>query len=118
MDGSFFSIFPYSLTEKIYTVTHVLYGVLTREKKFTYCRNSLDISSIKSNIENELLKVFPNLKEKYEYIDYFVSAKTKYDLINDDRSVRIHNSGRYYTFSGGKITGIFEMDPILEKLSP
>lgn len=114
MDGPFFSIFPYDMEKKLYTVTHVVHSVVSKGPTLT--EPILDIESIRNKIETEIFQVFPDLKNKCEYSGYFTSKKTKYDYEKDDRSLRWFQSGKYLSFSGGKITGIFEMEPILEKL--
>jgi hypothetical protein len=114
MDGPFFSIFPYDIEKKLYTVTHVVYSVV--------CKGSIqiepivDLETIRHKIESDIFNTFPDLRTICQYVGYFTSDKTKYDFVKDDRSLRWFSEGRYYSFSGGKITGIFEMEPILEKL--
>ncbi len=114
MDGPFFSIFPYDIEKKLYTVTHVCHSVVSRGS--TLSEPILDIESIRNKIESDIFNLFPYLKEKCEYSGYFTSKKTKYDYETDDRSLRWFQNGKYISFSGGKITGIFEMESILEKL--
>lgn len=114
MDGSFFSVFPYDIEKKLYTVTHVTHSVVCRGV-ILECP-VVDIDSIRHNIETDVFHMFPHLRETSEYVGYFTSNKTKYDFEKDDRSLRWCSDGRYYSFSGGKITGIFEMEPILDKL--
>lgn len=114
MDGPFFSIFPYDMEKKLYTVTHVVHSVVSKASTLT--EPILDIESIRNKIETDIFHVFPDLKDKCEYSGYFTSKKTKYDYEKDDRSLRWFQSGKYFSFSGGKITGIFEMEPILETL--
>lgn len=111
MDGPFFSIFPYDMERGLYTVTHVLHSVI--DKGTSMKDSTFIVDDIKRAIEDEMFVVFPDLKEKCEYSGYFTSKKTKYDYENDDRSLRWFQSGNYFSFSGGKITGIFEMEPVL-----
>ena len=89
-----------------------------------YLKNSTHNFSIEDTIieerreliESEIFETIPHLKNIVSYKRYFVSNKTKYDYETDDRSIRIFNKDRYYSFSGGKISGIFEMEPILDSL--
>jgi hypothetical protein len=112
MDGPFFSIFPYDMDNQIYTVTHVVHSVVSRGE--TLNEPVFAIDDIRANIERDMFRVFPSLR--VSYVGYFTSKKTKYDFENDDRSLRWFSKGRYSSFSGGKITGIFEMESILDKL--
>lgn len=111
MDGPFFSIFPYDSEKQLYTVTHVLHSVISKGP--TLSNPTIDSESIRRAIESEMFHVFPHLKGICEYSGYFTSKKTKYDYETDDRSLRWFQSGRYFSFSGGKITGMFEMEPVL-----
>jgi len=108
MDGKFFSIYPYDIENKLYTITHVVYGVISKD--------IITIEERKALIEKDVLEIIPQLKNIAEYKGYFVSNKTKYDYVNDDRSIKIFKKNKYYSFSGGKITGIFEIEPILDSL--
>lgn len=116
MDGDFFSIYPYDIENKLYTITHVKYGVLEKNNTCDFNIQNSIIEKHKALIESELFERIPHLKNIITYKGYFVSNKTKYDYINDDRSIRIFNKDKYYSFSGGKISGIFEIEPILDSL--
>ena len=116
MDGEFFSIYPYNIEEKLYTITHVKYGVLEKNSTHNFSIEDTIIEERRELIESEIFETIPHLKNIVSYKRYFVSNKTKYDYETDDRSIRIFNKDRYYSFSGGKISGIFEMEPILDSL--
>lgn len=114
MDGLFFSIYPYDIEQKLYTVTHVNYSVINRTDT---CHDiEYNIDDIRTNIESAIQDVFPTLLDKMTYRSYFVSKKTKYDIVTDDRSLRYHKEHRYASFSGGKITGIFHMTKVLDEV--
>lgn len=115
MDGPFFSIFPYDMDNQIYTVTHVVHGVIYRGNTAKNYQPN-DIDTLKRTIEKDVCEVFPSFQSLSTYIGYFVSNKTKYDYITDDRSLRWFRDGNYLSFSGGKITGVFEMEKILEEI--
>jgi hypothetical protein len=109
MDGPFFSIYPYDVSTRTYTVTHVVYGVLRR----TYSEIVRTIDDARVHTEQDVKSVFPDLQ--MTYVGYFTSNKTKYDFVQDDRSLRWGRQGRYLSFSGGKITGMFEMESIVKE---
>jgi len=112
MDGSFFSIYPYDLDKSLYTITHVTLSVLTRSGHLV--DREFDVDSVRYLVEKEVHAVLPSLELTYH--SYFVSKKTKYDVETDDRSLRVFHKGRYLSFSGGKITGIFETESILDEI--
>lgn len=114
MDGPFFSLFPYDITQKVYTLTHVVHSVLARGPVGNEVR--CDIDDARAAAEADVRKVFPTLLDGLVYTGYFTSKKTKYEFVTDDRSIRTFRQGRYLSVSGGKITGIFEMEPILRKM--
>jgi len=105
MDGPFFSMFPYDPSRNLYTLTHVVHSVISQDS----------IEDAHKKTEEDARKVFPNLFEMFRYVGYFTSSKTKYDFVKDDRSLRWFQRGRYLSFSGGKITGIFEMESVLRQ---
>jgi hypothetical protein len=115
MDGAFFSIFPYDIPKRLYTLTHVNYGVISRSEQIEDPDTSI-IKSRKNAIESDVFNCMPFLRSKMKYVSYFLSQKTKYDFEKDDRSIRTFRSGRYLSFSGGKITGIFETEKYLDEL--
>jgi len=105
MDGPFFSMFPYDIERKLYTLTHVVHSVLSQDS----------VEDARKKAEDGAQRVFPSLFETFRYAGYFTASKTKYDFVNDDRSLRWFQKGRYISFSGGKITGIFGMESVLQQ---
>lgn len=118
MDGKFFSIYPYDIPNKLYTITHVKYGIIKQSNNFTDIDKikEIDINNIKQLIEKDVFEVLPDIINICEYKSYFISYKTKYDFVTDDRSLKYFKSDKYISFSGGKITGIFEMESIIDSL--
>ena len=118
MDGNFFSIYPYDLEKKLYTVTHVKHGVIKNTQNFDDLLNykDIDVNSVKELIERDVFEVLPDIKNIWEYQTFFISYKTKYINKDDDRSLRYFISDKYASFSGGKITGIFQMESIIDSL--
>jgi hypothetical protein len=117
MDGEYFSIYPYDLRNNYYTLTHVKHGVISRSDRLEiHDPDKHTLETRRYETEKEVFELLPLLREKMIYKTYFLSYKTKYDFVNDDRSVRIFRDGRYSSFSGGKITGIFDTEPFLEEI--
>ena len=58
----------------------------------------------------------PNFYETFEYKNYYLSIKTKYENKSDNRSLFHSVNGNTISFIGGKITGIFAMEEILKKI--
>lgn len=128
MDGGFFSIYPYNPAENIYSLTDVRltpilksesYNVVNTYKDFlSTCKESIKI--IKSKFESNVTKYLPNFDNDFEYVDYYLSFKTKSKATHtDDRSLIHYNDPQYpniHRFCGGKLTGIFSMDEILTHL--
>ena len=117
MDGPFFSIYPYDIENRLYTVTSVEHGVI-------YSGTSLIDASIsngqltetREKIERLLDEYIDNWRNKFIYEGYNLSWKTKAATTTDDRSVRINRDGNVINIYGGKITGIFNAEKYIEKV--
>jgi hypothetical protein len=117
MDGPFFSIYPYDIENKLYTVTSVEHGVI-------YSGTSLIDASIshgqltvtREKIEQLLDEYIDNWRTHLIYEGYNLSWKTKATTTTDDRSVRITRCGNVINIYGGKITGIFNAEKYIEKV--
>lgn len=116
MDGPFFSIYPYDLDNKIYTVTSVVHGVAYKGTEHNFQLGDEQLNDIKVRMEKQIIEFIPDWFNKAEYVSYFTSWKTKHDLINDDRSLKYLFDNGILNFYGGKITGIFEAEDILNSL--
>jgi hypothetical protein len=115
MDGPFFSIYPYDISNNIYTVTSVNNGIIYKGKKCEYIVSETEISNIKRKMELQISEYIPWWKN-YSYISYYTSWKTKHDIISDDRSVKYTYEDNILNIYGGKITGIFEAENIVLSL--
>jgi hypothetical protein len=119
MDGLFYSLYPYPLKKNLYTLTDVEFTPLiktqNRKDLFNYKINDNILNELINNIENKILKDYPNFKNDFKFKDYFTSIKNKFDYLNDDRSLYIKDieNKNIIIFIGGKITGIFEMEKYL-----
>ena len=114
MDGLYFSIYPYDISNNLYTITSVEYGVL-------YSGNDLkqpshDIDDARCKVEMVLDTYIQNWKDYCTYVNYFTSWKTKPITLTDDRSVRIEHNGNEISIYGGKITGIFTAEKYISTI--
>jgi hypothetical protein len=117
MDGDFFSIYPYDISNNIYTITHVKYTPILVDKNINNIYNQIDnidiniIHNIKKLIENDILEIINNFYDVFEFQDYLTSIKTKFnEQLSDDRSLKIIKNKKIISFIGGKITGIFDIN--------
>jgi len=117
MDGPFFSIYPYDIENKLYTVTSVEHGVLYSGQSLIDTSVSYEqLTDTRNKIEALLDDYIDNWRSQFEYVDYNLSWKTKPLTTSDDRSVRINREGNVINIYGGKITGIFNAEKYLENL--
>lgn len=117
MDGPFFSIYPYDIENKLYTVTSVEHGVLySGQSVIDTSASSEQLADRRNKIEGLLDDYIDNWRSQFEYIDYNLSWKTKPLTTSDDRSVRINREGNVINIYGGKITGIFNAEKYIEKI--
>ena len=111
MDGPFFSLYPLNDTCDIYSLTHVLYTPINNNENF-------NLTSIKNNIENDVIKYLPDFFDYFEYDSYFLSNKTKInnDSKNDSRECIIENNKNIISVNCGKICGIFIFEEYLKTI--
>lgn len=117
MDGPFFSIYPYDIEKKLYTVTSVEHGVIYSGKQLINTEiTDEQLTEKRTCIEKLLDEYIDNWRNYLNYIDYNLSWKTKPLTTTDDRSVRINRDGNIINIYGGKITGIFEAEKYIGEL--
>jgi hypothetical protein len=119
MDGEFFSIYPYDLEMRYYTLTDVgltpfKRGVSQEDIEFTPTKKWIECKIIE--FEENVKKYLPNFKSDYEYVDYFISRKNKFNFKSDSREMVSTVKGNVISFTCGKITGIFECEDTLTKM--
>jgi hypothetical protein len=67
-------------------------------------------------METKLKKYYPNFNTSFEYIDYFLSNKTKLISSSDSRDITIKEVEKnVITVNCGKIYGIFEWEQYILK---
>ena len=114
MDGPFFSLFPRNVSKRDYTLTHVQYTPITKNKHikdiFNTSLNDSKIAEIRNNIEIDVIKVLPDFSREFEYDNYFTAYKCKLANYNDSRECIIENNERIISINCGKIIGIFDVE--------
>lgn len=128
MDGNFCSLFPYVLNPedmtsgaRRYTLTHVKHTPLMSSKSFTEAEafmKEVTEETVRQKIplfEEGISKFYPSFKTEFEFIDWFVSMKTK----PLDRSAANHTAsreciaervGNTIRILSGKINTLFEAE--------
>ena len=118
VDGSLFSIYPYS--ENKFTVTDV---EVTPLKKFNsigmleiYQNNFSNnlLESKKEQIEKKILKYYPNFKKNFKYSSYFLSTKSKIISESDERYPVISCEDNLINCFTGKIQGIYIIEDFIK----
>lgn len=105
MDGEYYSVFPYSIEEKVYTVTSVKDGP-----------RIADVEIMRRTIDDGIRGFIPSWAEVATFVGHYVSYKTKPKSTTDDRSVRVDKRGDVISVYGGKITGIFHAEHMLDTI--
>lgn len=115
MDGPYFSLYPYDIANNLYTLTHVVLTPVHKSGNASEFKISQDEGrKIVAAMEAAARNFIVNYDDLFEYITFFTSIKTKIPNELDDRSLRYTRHGsRIHSFMGGKITGIFEIDNLL-----
>jgi hypothetical protein len=109
MDGEYFSIYPYDLEKRLYTVTSVREGVVWRGSSLEaagVCDEGL--KTRRAAVEAEVSMVLPTFPTIASYQSHFLSWKTKPVTEEDDRSLRYSVGDHVISLYGGKITGMFD----------
>lgn len=116
MDGPFFSIYPYDISNNIYTVTSVVHGVAYKGELHDYTLSEIQLNSIIQKMDMQIKEYIPEWNSIASYMSHYTSWKMKHNTTTDDRSVRHAQDGNILSIYGGKITGIFEAEKIVMKI--
>lgn len=108
MDGNFFSIYPHFIDDNIYTLTSVKETPLIKTTNLKKLNLEFDINSKIKKFENEVLKIYNNFLEDFEYKNYFISYKCKLKSNSSSRELNIEQNDNIISVNCGKITGIFD----------
>ena len=115
VDGKFCSIYPRIYNDKIYTLTDVEHTPMIKSFKYNdvkdYTPSDTKLINIINKMEKKIKYYYPKFGEEYNYIDYFLSNKTKMISNSDSRDICIENLGNnIITVNCGKIVGIFDFE--------
>ena len=119
MDGQFFSLFPRSISNNKYTLTHVKYTPLIKSENIKdimdYNITSEKVLEVKKYMETEVIKYYKNFLKDFKYDSYFTSYKCKSKSNNDNRDCNILQKNNIISVNCGKITGIFEFENFIKE---
>ncbi len=119
MDGPFYSLYPYDMECKLYTLTSVQHGVLYAGRDCSQTVSEDVVATVRTHIESDIARYIPDFLQFARYTGYYTSWKTKPVTSTDDRSLRYKKEGRVLHMYGGKITGIFQAEEnVLRDLFP
>lgn len=117
MDGSFFSIFPYDPDNNIYSLTHVKHTVLTTTDDEFNVQTHESRENIRKAMEHDVCLYYPMFLQHFDYRGFFESPKTKPISKSDSRRLMVTNPYEgVYRVSCGKITGIFQLEEMIERI--
>lgn len=103
VDGPFWSLYPYDIDGRLYTLTDVEHTPAGTE-------------DARAKMEEKVRRYIPDFDERFAYRGHFVSKKAKPgDVGSDDRSLAWCREDNVIRFSGGKLTGIFAMEEVLRR---
>lgn len=111
MDGNFCSLYPRE--GNIYTLTDVQYTPIKKSVNFneisSHTVTEKDIDILREKMESKMSVYFCTFLEKFTYMSYFLSYKTKSISNSDSRNICINKiSPHILSVNCGKIYGIFE----------
>jgi hypothetical protein len=115
MDGNYSSIYKYS--DNIYTLTNVLHTPIKISNNFNDIENDTlyDLNEKISLFEENIIKFYPDFKNKFEYVSKFESFKCKKVSNIDTRDITIDIINNIFNVWCGKISLIFELDKYIDK---
>jgi hypothetical protein len=117
VDGDFFSIYPYS--GNLYSVSDVeftpLRQVLSSEELKNISISDTDVQLTKNNIENKILKYFPDFNHFFKYHSFYTSVKSKYKNQSADRYPVINGESNIIHCFTGKIQGIYIIEDYVKE---
>lgn len=121
MDGAFCSLYPRDINNNLFTLTDVEYTPIIASTNYedidNYIVTTSEIEEIKIKMCNKLKKYYPPFENKFKYISYFLSKKTKVISSSDSRDIVIDKiEDNVISVNCGKIYGIFEFEKYILNL--
>ena len=125
MDGKFSSLYPREKHKFTYTLTDVEFTPVISSTNYKdivdYKITKEKIEEIKHNMESKLKQYYPEFNTTFEYVEYFLSNKTKLisklkcrkDFFNNITIKEVEKN--VITVNCGKIYGIFEWEQYILK---
>lgn len=102
MDGEFFSLYPFDMDKRLFTLTHVKFGRLED-----------DIEFIREKMELDLLLYFPSFLDLFDFVDFFRVQKHGMKSKCASREVQVHQNTNVSSIACGKISGIFHLQNLI-----
>jgi len=120
MDGKFSSLYPREKHKFTYTLTDVEFTPIISSPHYKdileYKITKEKIEEIKHNMETKIKEYYPEFNTTFEYLEYFLSNKTKLISSSDSRDITIKEVEKnVITVNCGKIYGIFEWEQYILK---
>lgn len=120
MDGKFSSLYPRDIDNGIYTLTDVEFTPVISSNNVSDILNCVINKETIENVKNKMVlkfkRYYPDFESNFEYIDYFLSNKTKLLSNTDSRDITIEElEHNVITVNCGKIYGIFEWEKFILK---
>jgi hypothetical protein len=120
MDGKFSSLYPREKNKFTYTLTDVEFTPVISSIHYKdivdYKITEEKIEEIKHNMESKIKEYYPEFNTTFEYLEYFLSNKTKLISTSDSRDISIKEIEKnVITVNCGKIYGIFEWEQYILK---
>lgn len=112
VDGEFFSIYPYQ--DDIFTLSDVEHTPILRTKNLDEIQNFVfredKLEKKKEQFTDKILRYYPGFSDDFEYYDYFLSTKSKFNTGSADRYPYISMNGKVIHCFTGKIQGIYVIE--------
>ena len=126
VDGPCGSLYPFDISRRLYSLTHVTWTSVQKCKEWTSSMNTIEDSELgrrQNAMEQYIQKHLPDFSKEYSYHSHFLSLKCKPNKSSCDSrecfvDEFVQNDVPVVRVICGKITGIFEFEKYVQnKLS-